>query len=62
MKTIPLDFLDIPLTGRAALIIAGWTELIELGNKSDDELLALRGFGYCSLKRLRESLEQIGWL
>jgi SNF2 family DNA or RNA helicase len=52
----PIDLLDLPSRARNVLMEAGLTTPEDLTRRSDEELLALRGFGPSSLKQVRKRL------
>jgi len=52
----PIDALNLPTRARNALVRAGITTVEELAARSDEELLALRGFGPAGLAQVRERL------
>ena len=52
----PIDALDLPTRARNALVRAGLTTPSDLVERSDEELLALHGFGPGSLEQVRERL------
>lgn len=53
-------FENFPKPAQRALEAAGYTELKQLSNVSDSELLKLHGFGHEGLMLLKETLEQAG--
>jgi SNF2 family DNA or RNA helicase len=52
----PIDSLELSIRARNALVRAGLTTPSDLAERSDEELLALRGFGPGSLEQVRERL------
>jgi SNF2 family DNA or RNA helicase len=52
----PIDLLDLPSRVRNVLVKAGLTTPEDLMRRSDEELLALHGFGPGSLKQVRKRL------
>ncbi len=52
----PIDSLDLSTRARNALVRAGLTTPADLAGRSDEELLALRGFGKSSLEQIRGQL------
>ena len=52
----PIDKLDLPVRARNALVRAGITTPGDLVERSDAELLALRGLGPTGLAQVRETL------